>query len=254
MLSRSAIGTFLLVMITSAATVFADAKEDVAAAVKKLAESDSYSWTTASGGAQGVVAGGAEGKTRRDGLTMLNLGLRDVNTQILFKDGKGAYRSPDSEWKSIAADGGGAGGAGAGGATTQGANSDARMIANMIKTYRPPAAQAQNIFEQAQDLKKSDDGSFTGSLPPDQAKALILRRIVRGAGGADMTVKDPTGGVKFWTSDDGVLRRFEFHVEGTLSVNGEDRPINRTTTVEMKDVGKTTIDVPEDAKAKMGGG
>src|SRR5205823_10275105 len=117
---------------------------------------------------------------------MLKLGLREVNTEIIFKDGKGAYRSPEGEWKPTAADE-----SGAGGATTQVANSDGRMITNMIKTYRPPAAQAENVLEQAQDLKKSDDGTFTGTLPPDQAKALILRRIVRGAGGADMTVKDP---------------------------------------------------------------
>jgi len=33
--------------------------------------------------------------------------------------------------------------------------------------------------------------------------------------------------------------------------NGEDRDVDRTTTVEIKDVGTTKIDVPEAAKKKL---
>ena len=41
------------------------------------------------------------------------------------------------------------------------------------------------------------------------------------------------------------------HVEGSVSFNGQDRDVNRTTTVEIKDVGATKIEVPAEAKAKM---
>jgi hypothetical protein len=33
--------------------------------------------------------------------------------------------------------------------------------------------------------------------------------------------------------------------------NGDDRDIDRTTTVEIKDVGSTKITVPNEAKSKM---
>jgi len=36
-----------------------------------------------------------------------------------------------------------------------------------------------------------------------------------------------------------------------LTINGEDREINRTVTVEVRDVGKTRLDVPEAAKEKL---
>ena len=39
---------------------------------------------------------------------------------------------------------------------------------------------------------------------------------------------------------------------GTRTFNGEDRDVDQTTTTEIKDVGTTTINVPADAKAKLG--
>jgi hypothetical protein len=40
-------------------------------------------------------------------------------------------------------------------------------------------------------------------------------------------------------------------VQGSVSWNGNDREVDRTTTVEIKDVGTTKIEVPEDAKKKL---
>jgi hypothetical protein len=40
-------------------------------------------------------------------------------------------------------------------------------------------------------------------------------------------------------------------VSGMREFNGEDRPIDRTVTTVFKDVGSTTITVPDEAKAKM---
>jgi hypothetical protein len=36
-----------------------------------------------------------------------------------------------------------------------------------------------------------------------------------------------------------------------MSFNGNDREIDRTTTVEIKDVGTTKLTVPEEAKKKL---
>jgi hypothetical protein len=37
-----------------------------------------------------------------------------------------------------------------------------------------------------------------------------------------------------------------------MNFNGEDREVSRTTTYEIKDVGTTKVEVPEDAKKKLG--
>ena len=232
----------LVVTSVAVASAGADVKEDVLAATKKLAGSENYSWTTSSENAQGVMPGGGEGKTQRDGLTMLKLGARTgTMTTIFFKDGKGAYQSADGTWHATGAD--------AGAGVESG---DGRMITSMVASYQPPATQAQNLAQQAQDLHKSeDDGSFAGTLSTDDAKALVQRRVVRGAGGP-VEVQDAKAAVKFWAKD-GVLSKFQIHMEGKLNANGQERPIDRTTTVEIKDVGTTSIDLPEEAKAKITG-
>jgi hypothetical protein len=40
-------------------------------------------------------------------------------------------------------------------------------------------------------------------------------------------------------------------VQGTVSFNGNDRDVDRTTTVEIKDVDTTKIQVSDDAKKKL---
>ena len=40
-------------------------------------------------------------------------------------------------------------------------------------------------------------------------------------------------------------------VQGKVSFNGNDRDVDRTTTVEIKDIGSTKVQVPDDAKKKL---
>lgn len=57
--------------------------------------------------------------------------------------------------------------------------------------------------------------------------------------------------MKFWLKD-GALAKYELHVKGT--VNGRNGEMERdvTTTVEVKNVGSTKVEVPEEAKKKLG--
>jgi hypothetical protein len=225
---------------------------------------------------------------------MLLLELRDAQARVFFKGDKGAVETPDEGWQAVsAADAGpgGPGGAGGGGARDPnapgaaggpgaggggGGPNAARMVANMIRNYQPPAAQAMNLAGKAQDLKKTDDGGYTGTLSADDAKALMQRRVGRGMGtgrggggggggaaaggggagggaGGPPDVKDPKATVTFWTDNAGQLSKFQFNVQGKMTTrDGQEREINRTTTVQFKDVGTTKIDVPAEAKAKMG--
>ena len=51
---------------------------------------------------------------------------------------------------------------------------------------------------------------------------------------------------------DGQLTKYEYNVKGEMSFGGNDIDIDRTTTIEIKDVGSTKVEVPAEAKAKIG--
>ena len=49
-----------------------------------------------------------------------------------------------------------------------------------------------------------------------------------------------------------LLTKMEVTVSGTFNRNGEDRDMTRTTVYEIKDVSSTKVEVPAEAKAKIG--
>jgi hypothetical protein len=122
-----------------------------------------------------------------------------------------------------------------------------RFRAMMARNFRAPAAQATEILAGVKDLKKEGD-SFSGDLTEEGAKKLLSFR--GRAGGEGPTVTNPKGSAKFWVKD-GTLVKYEFHVTGTISFNGNDFDSDRDTTVEIKDVGATKVEVPEEAKKKL---
>ena len=97
-------------------------------------------------------------------------------------------------------------------------------------------------------LKKDGDGAYTGDMTPEAAKelfALLGRRAAEAPSAA--------GSMKFWVKD-GALAKYEFGVRGKITVGGEEKrevEISRSTTVELKNVGSTTVSLPEDAKKKL---
>ena len=262
--SSAVIGLLMIsgVTITSAATAArADAKAEVTAAAQKLADAENYSWTSSSEAAGGGGGGGggganttAEGKAQKDGLVQLDLKLRNGSVQAFLQGDRGAIGTNDgtgaTQWQSIAeaaASQGGGGGGGGGQGARRGGN-PSRMIANLVKNYHAPAQQALDLAKQSTDLQKADDGSYKGTLSPDNAKALIQRR----ARGGDVDIKDAKATVTFHLDDAGELTGYQFNVQATIPRDGgDDIHIDRTTKVQIKDVGKTTIDVPAEAKAKM---
>src|SRR5437763_466118 len=58
------------------------------------------------------------------------------------------------------------------------------------------------------------------------------------------------GHAKFWVKD-GMLNKYEYTVSGSVNFNGNDQEINRTTKVEISDVGSTKVNIPEEAKKKL---
>jgi hypothetical protein len=70
-------------------------------------------------------------------------------------------------------------------------------------------------------------------------------------GGQAPPITNAKGSVKFWIKD-GVITKYQTKVSGTTkNRDGDDMDIDRTTTVEIKDIGATKITVPDEVKTKM---
>ena len=210
-------------------------KDDLTAAAKKLADKDNYSWkqTSESAGGSGRGGGTYDGKTEKDGYLLLSLTLRDNTIEVVKKGDKGAVKTQDG-WQSLSELAGG----------DQGA---APFIARRLQTFKAPAAQAEELAGKVKELKQDGD-VYSGELTDEGAKAQLM---FGGRGGANAPeVSGAKGSVKFWVQD-GVLSKYEIKVQGKVSFNGNDRDVDRTTTIQIKDIGTTKIQVPDEAKKKM---
>jgi hypothetical protein len=87
---------------------------------------------------------------------------------------------------------------------------------------------------------------------PQQAQRWEVAMIAdfRGTGGDGMAVNEAKGSARFWIKD-GVLARYEFKLKGKMKFGDNEFPNDRTTTVEIKDVNKTKVEVPEAARKKV---
>jgi hypothetical protein len=222
--------------LLAAVSLMAADKDDVASAAKKLAGADNYSWTTTMV-SPNFSPGPSHGKAQHDGLVWQDFTTRDDTIEAYAKAGKGAIKTEDG-WQSLddaAKDDGGGGGF-----------NFKRFLAMRMRDFKTPAAQAEEIAGQTKDLTKTDD-TYAGDLTEEGAKSLLTfgRR-----GGQETTVSDAKGSVKFWIKD-GVITKFQTKVSGTVTRDGNDRDVDRTTTVEIKDVGATKITVPDEVKSKM---
>jgi hypothetical protein len=223
-------------LIAAFSLVAAD-KDDVAAAAKKLAAADNYSWTTTIEAAQ-FAPGPSHGKIQKDGLTWMDFSMRDTSGEAYLKGAKGAVKT-DEGWKSLeeaaAAD------SGDGGFNFQ------RFLVMRLRSFKAPAAQAGELATQTKSLAKAD-GAYAGDLTEEGAKNALSFGGRRGGQAPD--VSNAKGSVKFWIKD-GAITKYQIHVSGTVSFNGNDRDVDRTTTVEIKDVGTTKVTLPDAVKSKL---
>ncbi len=205
-------------------------KDDVIGAAQKLAAAASYSWeqTVVVPESTQFKPGPTEGKTEKGGATYVKMSFGDITTEIVMKGGKTAVTDPDGDWQSLTNLENDAKGIGSEGPI--------RFLVGMVHNFKAPAAQATNMVALVKELKRDGD-VYSGDLTEAGAKA----QFRFGA------VTNPKGSAKFWLKD-GVLSKYEYRVQGRVNFNGNERDFDRDTTVEIKDVGATKVDVPDGAK------
>ena len=262
----------LLTTLFAAPLLAADAADEIKAAALKLADQPKYSWVAKTdsatptnsnanaggeaggrGGRGGRGGGGGfnppEGKTEKGGFTLLTYKMGETTTEAVRKGDKVAVKDGD-EWKTSEELSEGAD------ATAQGGRGNrAQGLARRVQQAKLPTAEAQDLIGKVKGLKKDGD-TYTGELTAEAIKEMYtFRGRPGGQGGGDANAPVTTGlkgTAKFWVKD-GVLSKYESHVEGKMTGGRQNREteVNRKTTVEIKDVGTTKVTVPEEAKKKL---
>jgi hypothetical protein len=233
-----------IVMVAASASALAfDAKEDVKAAAKKLSDAPSYSWTTTiknnaeNPGPAGRAMGPIEGKTEKDGVTWYSMKQGEGTFEAVMKGEKFAMKVKDN-WM------------GAGdvpGAGQQGRPDPSMFAARMMKTMKPVSQNVGEAIDKLKELKSEGDGVYSGEFTPEGAKEQLAPPR---AGGNAPTLADAKGSIKIWVKD-GLLVKVESTMQGKMTIGQREIEINRTATTEIKDVGTTKIELPDEAKKKL---
>ena len=242
---------FIALMFTTGSLLAADAKDEITAAAKKLGEAANYSWkaTTEMGGGPGGGQGQGRGRggltggqTEKGGFTVLTYKFGDNTSMAVLKGDKGAAQTQDG-WQTLAemidAASGGGGGGGRGGA----------FRARQLQNFKAPAAEVEALAGRVKELTKADD-VYSGDFTEDGAKKTVFPGN-RAGGGNGPEITDASGSIKFWIKDGAVIK-YEYTVKAKIAFGGNDpRDMERKTTIEIKDVGTTKVEVPEEAKKKL---
>ena len=205
-----------------------DTKNAVTDAAKKLAESANYTWqaTVVVPESARFKPGPTEGTTEKDGFSSVTFSFGDILIETAFKDDKAVVMDDNGAWQSAA--------------DLLNGEGRERFLGRMVANYKLPASQATNLLAAAKELKKEGD-TYSGEMTEAGAKSQYRF-------GEPI---NPKGSVKFWVKE-GVIVKFEAKVEATMEFNGNDVDVTRTTTTEIKDLGTTTVKVPEAARKKLG--
>jgi len=253
----------------------ADLSEAVKAAAEKLAQQPNYSWTVkvqpqrtgrgqggqnrpegqggqGRGGRFGGFGGGfgsgmPDGQTERNGFAVLTYRFGSNTTEAVLKGSKVALKIGD-EWQT---------GEELADAAADDGQNRSRFMVRRVQQFKAPALAAQELLGRVKDLKQEGD-AYAGELTAAAIKEMFTSRGRQGRGGqggGNLPAPDTSGlkgTAKFWVKD-GLLAKYESHVEGKMTLGRQDREtdVNRKTTVEIKDVGSTKLVVPAEAKKKL---
>jgi len=223
---------------TASATEASQPEEAVANATQRLKDNPNYSWTISTKEADGSEGklGTIKGKAEKDGVTCLNFTVGGIiPVEVCMKGEKGAAKAM-AGWQTfdeIAQTGG-----------------TPAAIVRYMRSYQSPAAEFVGLAAKVKGLTGAD-GAITGELQEEAVIEQLLVGSRKREGQEPPKTTDAKGSVKFWLKK-GALTRYEIKVQGKVTAGDRQSDINRTTTVEIRDVGSTKLEVPADAKAKLG--
>jgi hypothetical protein len=210
-------------------------KDEVLEASRKLAET-SYTWRTTMDFPEGARfrPGPTEGKTEKGGPALMTMPLGDSIVQAAIAGDKAAMQT-DEGWQTSS--------------EMDTAPGSGRARAIMLRNTKLPADQAAELVAAAKSIQK-DREVYSAELTQEGARTLMSYEFRARLGGVP-TIHNPAGAVKFWISN-GVLTKYAFDLKGSMTIKKDDLRLDRTTTVEITEVGATKVELPAGAKKKLG--
>lgn len=211
-------------------------KGKVTKAATAVGDKINYSWATSTLEADGSPGrlGTIQGKAEKGGVTCLSFSVGGLPVEVCLKGEKGAAKALEG-WQTFdeIAQAGGA----------------AAAVVRYLRTYKTPVAETASLAGKVKEFTEAD-GAIAGELKEDAVKEMLLFGARQREGQEPPKTTDAKGAVKFWIKD-GALTKFEVKISGKVTAGERETNINRTTTVEIKDVGTTKMEVPDEAKAKL---
>ena len=211
-------------------------QDKLLSASKQLGDKPNYSWTmtTKEGDGSASRVGPIEGKAEKGGLTYLSFAIGGIPVKVYMTGQKGAAKALEG-WQTFDEI-----------AQTSGT---AAAVVRFLRSYKAPGAESVALTEKAKDVKEAE-GMVSGELTEDAVKELLVRGARRREGQEPPKIGGPKGSVKFWIQN-GALTKYEINVQGKVTAGDRESDVNRTTTIEIKKVGSTTLELPAEAKQKM---
>lgn len=232
--------TLMLLTLFSALPVSfqaADAqpKDEITQAIQSLGVQVNYSWistTKPESNTSLTRQGPTEGKADPNGFTHFRFTLDGNSVEAAFKGLKSAIKT-EAVWES-----------------SEELSGNRQWIARRLRAFRPPVAEAGDLLKATKALRREKGGEYSGDLTTEGVKEMLLARSRD-----DTVARVPSGAkgwVKFWVKN-GVLVKYEYNLQGKilLTDHQQEFTVNRTTTVEIRDIGSTKVQVPEDARKKL---
>jgi hypothetical protein len=209
-------------------------QDKVISAAKRLSDAANYSWAATITEGDGTRFGPIEGKADATGLMHLSFEIGGVPVEVYMNGKKGAGKVSEG-WQTfdeIAQTGG-----------------IAAALVRQVRSYKTPSLDLTALGEKMNDFKE-DEGIITAQLKEDAAKERLQVFAPTAPGQRTNQLTNVKGSVRFWTRE-GALIKYELRIQGHVTWGENESDLDRTTTTEIKNVGKTKLELPAEAKQKM---
>jgi hypothetical protein len=249
----------VVALMVCVSAVYADDKDDVANAAKKVAELKSFSFSVESktegsgfGGGGGGGGGGGPQSFKYEGKFQKDVGqMITTDTMEFVKIGTITAQRPRGDWRVVEDNpqGGGGGGGGQRG----------RGMGGFFGQRGAPSGPGEDLADFGTKLDKckktdksekvgdADCSIYEGALTVDAAKAFMpMSRMLDRMGGGDVS-----GTAKIWIDGDGRLVKYELTTKLEADVQGNAVSMSQTRTVTLSGVNDTKVEIPEAAKAAI---
>jgi len=232
------LGVAVLNLWTIAVVAGDPVRDEVIRGAKALAEQSDYSWETQVQVPAGTrfPPGSTTGKTEKGGLIQVSTTRGQSTTEIVIAGEKAAVTDRNGEWQSLA--------------EAERAPGFGRFTGNMVRGIKTPAEEVLSLLEGLANLRRDGD-AFVGDLTEQGATELAGASSGFGRrGGRNSNVVFAKASARFWLKE-GMLARYEQVLDASLDFNGSEFVVERTTTTTIRDIGRTRIEIPAGARAKL---